>query len=47
VPATVGPGQPGTVRVETAGAETGIYYVKLEATGANATQTVELALVVN
>jgi hypothetical protein len=35
------------VRVETAGADTGIYYVTLEATATNTTQTVEIALVVD
>jgi hypothetical protein len=46
VPASVTPGQPGIVRVETAGAETGIYYLTLEATATNTTQTIEIALVV-
>jgi hypothetical protein len=47
VPASVVPGQPATVRVETAGADTGIYYVTLQATAAAATKTFEIALVVD
>jgi hypothetical protein len=35
------------VHIETAGAESGIYYLNIVGTGGGVTQTVELALAVN
>jgi hypothetical protein len=43
----VAPGQTATVHVETAGAEPGIYYLTLRASGGGLSQTVDLALALN
>jgi len=47
LPSAVAPGQVGVVHVETAGAEPGIYFLDLVATGGGMSKPVELALVVN
>jgi hypothetical protein len=43
----VKPGDTATLHFETAGAEPGIYYIKVEADGGGITRTLDLALVVN
>jgi hypothetical protein len=45
-PATISPGQTATVHVETTAADTGIYFITLQASGEGITQTVDLSLVV-
>ncbi len=47
VPSSVVPGLVAQVHVETAGAEPGIYFLDLVATGGGMSKTIELALVVN
>ena len=47
LPDQVMPGTTATVHLETAGAEPGIYYLNIQATGGGITKTVQLALVVN
>ena len=43
----VQPGQVAPVHVETAGAEPGIYFLNIQATGGGVTKTAQLALVVD
>jgi hypothetical protein len=47
LPASLTPGDTATVHIDTATAEPGIYYVTLQATAANITRTVDLALVLS
>ena len=47
LPSSVAPGEVGMVHIETAGAEPGIYFLDLVATGGGITRPVELALVVD
>jgi len=47
LPGAIVPGLTATVRFETVGAEPGIYFLQLEATGGGQSRTVDLALVVN
>jgi hypothetical protein len=47
LPDSTQPGLVATVHVETVGAESGIYYLTVQASGGGQTKTVELALVVN
>jgi hypothetical protein len=47
VPTSVMPGLIGTVHIETAGAEPGIYFLDLVASGGGVTKPIELALVIN
>jgi hypothetical protein len=47
LPATLTAGDTATVHIETASADPGIYYLTLQATAANLTRTVDLALALN
>jgi hypothetical protein len=47
LPSNVPPGQVATVHIETAGADPGIYYLDLVATGGGISKTIELPLVVD
>jgi hypothetical protein len=47
LPAAVAPGEVGQVHIETAGAEPGIYFLDLVATGGGLSKPVELALAID
>jgi hypothetical protein len=47
LPPSVVPGLPATIHIETTGADPGIYYLDLVATGGGITKPIELALVIN
>ena len=47
VPAGIKPGDTATLHFETAGADPGIYYIKVQADGGGMSRTIDLALVVN
>jgi hypothetical protein len=47
LPSGVKPGEVATLRFQTAGADPGIYYIKVQADGGSVSQTFDLALVLN
>jgi hypothetical protein len=46
-PGSIQPGNTATLHFETAGADPGIYYITVQATGGSSSHTIDLALVVN